>query len=126
MLLYESIQLRLRHKHTHCTSILIFLFFSGDDSELDGVELAEHLVDLHYVGGARVRVHNKVIQLILCFFCRIWQLSFFFLFFRSVSSVSSYFLGLLKLFVFHVNAEIKVIVNKSFAVNLYFAQRIPG
>ena len=110
MLLYESIQLRLRHKHTHHTSILIFLFYSGDDSELDGVELAEHLVDLHYVGGARVRVHNKVIKLILCFFFRICQLSFFFflglfkLFVFSCEDLSAQFLliflGLLKLFVF--------------------------
>ena len=78
----------------------MFLFFSGDDSELDGAELAEHLVDFHYVGGARVRVHNKVIQLILCFFCRICQLSFFFLFFRSVSSVSSYFLRIVEIICF--------------------------
>ena len=51
LLLDESIQLRLRHKHTHRLSILIFLFFSGD-SELDGVELAEQLVELHSVYGA--------------------------------------------------------------------------
>jgi hypothetical protein len=56
LLLDESIQLRLIHIHTHRTSILIFLFFSGD-SELDGVEFNVKFIlgafNVKFILGAR-------------------------------------------------------------------------